>query len=152
VASPDVGLVSPRSMRSVVDFPAPFGPMRPVPVPGSTVKLTSLTACFSPYSLLILSTMSMRYLFAFFPADFSVGFLDHFGRSVMTRLYAIVASVSSIGRPSSSTQACAAKGSVRKPVHHSGDLRWAAANSIAATDLCRQPLPAHLLMTPRSDS
>ena len=83
------------------------------------MKLTSLMACFRPYSLLILSTMIMSYWFAFFPADFSVGFLDHFGRSVMTRLYVVIASVSSIGRPSSSTQACAAKGSVRNPVRHS---------------------------------
>src|SRR4051812_44569433 len=35
----------------VVDFPAPFGPRKPVTMPGRTVKLRLSTAVFSPYFL-----------------------------------------------------------------------------------------------------
>ena len=35
-------------MRMVVDFPAPFGPRKPVTMPGLTVKVRWLTAVFSP--------------------------------------------------------------------------------------------------------
>ncbi len=38
-------------MRSVVVFPAPFGPRKPVTRPGSMVKLTSSTAVMSPKHL-----------------------------------------------------------------------------------------------------
>jgi hypothetical protein len=48
VARPELGGVSPVSMRSVVDLPAPFGPRKPVMLPGSTVKETSLTAAWWP--------------------------------------------------------------------------------------------------------
>ena len=44
VAVPDDGAVSPHSMRSVVDFPAPLGPRKPVTRPGRAVKDTSSTA------------------------------------------------------------------------------------------------------------
>jgi len=42
---PELGLASPTRIRSVVDFPAPFGPRNPVTVPGLTVKETSVTTC-----------------------------------------------------------------------------------------------------------
>ena len=48
VARPDVGGVSPVSIRSVVDLPAPFGPRNPVTVPGSQLNDTSLTAAVWP--------------------------------------------------------------------------------------------------------
>jgi hypothetical protein len=35
-------------MRIVVDFPAPFGPRKPVTWPALTVKLTPATAVFAP--------------------------------------------------------------------------------------------------------
>ena len=38
VARPRVGRTSPRSMRIVVDFPAPLGPRNPVTAPGRTVE------------------------------------------------------------------------------------------------------------------
>ena len=36
VTAPDVGRSSPMIMRMVVDFPAPFGPRKPVTRPAST--------------------------------------------------------------------------------------------------------------------
>jgi hypothetical protein len=48
VTLPSVGRSSPTIMRIVVDFPAPFGPRKPVTWPGGTVKLMSLTAVFAP--------------------------------------------------------------------------------------------------------
>ena len=51
VIRPDVGASRPMIMRMVVDFPAPFGPRKPVTIPGRTVKLRSLTAVLSPYFL-----------------------------------------------------------------------------------------------------
>ena len=44
VTVPDVGGVSPVSIRSVVDLPAPFGPRNPVTVPGSQCNETLSTA------------------------------------------------------------------------------------------------------------
>ena len=38
-------------MRIVVDFPAPFGPRKPVTVPGRTVNVRSETAVVGPYRL-----------------------------------------------------------------------------------------------------
>src|SRR3954453_23356883 len=38
-------------MRMVVDFPAPFGPRKPVTLPVCTLKLTPSTAVFEPYLL-----------------------------------------------------------------------------------------------------
>src|SRR3954470_22932127 len=38
-------------IRRVVDFPAPFGPRKPVTRPASAVKLTSSTARVLPYRL-----------------------------------------------------------------------------------------------------
>ena len=35
-------------MRSVVDLPAPFGPRKPVTVPGSALKDTSSTTVLPP--------------------------------------------------------------------------------------------------------
>jgi hypothetical protein len=46
-------------MRSVVDFPAPFGPRKPVTRPGSAVKVTSSTAVKAPYFLVRDSTSIM---------------------------------------------------------------------------------------------
>ncbi len=42
--SPELGWISPVSIRSVVVLPAPLGPSRPSTCPASTVKLRSLTA------------------------------------------------------------------------------------------------------------
>jgi hypothetical protein len=50
VAVPESGALSPQSNRSVVDFPAPFGPRKPVTVPGWQAKLTSRMPA-EPYSL-----------------------------------------------------------------------------------------------------
>jgi hypothetical protein len=45
------GASSPRISRMVVDFPAPFGPRKPVTMPGRTVKVRPSTASLSPYRL-----------------------------------------------------------------------------------------------------
>ena len=44
VALPASGRVSPVSIRSVVDLPAPLAPRKPVMVPGSHENVTSRTA------------------------------------------------------------------------------------------------------------
>src|SRR5215470_17324225 len=46
---PLVGSSRPRIIRIVVDFPAPFGPRKPVTVPGRTVNVRSETAVVVPY-------------------------------------------------------------------------------------------------------
>src|SRR5690606_17838608 len=46
-----VGRTRPSSMRSVVVLPAPLGPRKPYTSPRRTVRLTSLTANWSPYRL-----------------------------------------------------------------------------------------------------
>src|SRR5436309_593650 len=46
---PEVGRRMPASERSVVVFPAPFGPMRPTISPGPTSNDRSSTAVNSPY-------------------------------------------------------------------------------------------------------
>ena len=51
VTEPLVGSSSPRIIRIVVDFPAPFGPRKPVTVPGRTVNVRSVTAVVGPYRL-----------------------------------------------------------------------------------------------------
>ena len=51
-----VGRTRPRIARSVVDFPAPFGPRNPVTVPGATVNERSSTASVEPYRFVRLST------------------------------------------------------------------------------------------------
>ena len=43
-----VGRSRPSTIRIVVDLPAPFGPRKPVTLPGSTSKLRSSTATTSP--------------------------------------------------------------------------------------------------------
>ena len=48
LAVPEVGRSSPNSMRIVVDFPAPFGPRKPVTTPGCTVNDSPSTASLSP--------------------------------------------------------------------------------------------------------
>jgi len=50
-AVPAVGRTSPRIIRSVVVLPAPFGPTKPVSVPGCTSKLRSSTATTRPNRL-----------------------------------------------------------------------------------------------------
>jgi hypothetical protein len=44
VAVPDVGTVRPTMTRIVVDLPAPFGPRKPVTVPGRAEKEMESTA------------------------------------------------------------------------------------------------------------
>src|SRR5690348_11211401 len=56
VAVPEVGAISPSSIRSVVVLPAPFGPRKPVTEPGATVKLSESTARCLPKILVRLST------------------------------------------------------------------------------------------------
>ena len=46
--SPAVGASSPRISRIVVDFPEPFGPRKPVTMPGWTVNVSPSTARLSP--------------------------------------------------------------------------------------------------------
>jgi DNA-binding NarL/FixJ family response regulator len=53
---PLVGTSSAAIIRSVVDFPAPFGPRNPVTTPGETVKVRPSTATWSPYRLVRFST------------------------------------------------------------------------------------------------
>src|SRR5690349_8566158 len=67
VALPASGRVSPTMIRRVVDFPAPFGPRKPVTRPGRAVKLTSSTASVVPYCLVSFSTVIMCQL-----ADFGL--------------------------------------------------------------------------------
>ncbi len=43
-----VGVSRPMIIRSVVDFPAPLGPRKPVTRPGNTSKLRSSTATVEP--------------------------------------------------------------------------------------------------------
>ena len=59
VALPASGRVSPTMIRKVVDFPAPFGPRKPVTRPGRAVKLTSSTARVVPYLLVSRSMVIM---------------------------------------------------------------------------------------------
>jgi hypothetical protein len=49
VTAPAVGRSRPRISRIVVVLPAPFGPTKPVTIPGRTVKLRSSTASVCPY-------------------------------------------------------------------------------------------------------
>ena len=58
---PAVGRTSPRIARIVVDFPAPFGPRKPVTVPGETVNERSSTARVEPYRLVRPSTSITDY-------------------------------------------------------------------------------------------
>src|SRR5262252_3299148 len=53
---PAVGSSRPAIIRIVVDLPAPFGPRKPVTMPGWTTKSSPSTASFSPYRLLRFST------------------------------------------------------------------------------------------------
>src|SRR4029078_1722698 len=48
---PSVGVMMPARQRSVVVFPAPFGPTRPRISPGATSNVTPRTAVKSPCSL-----------------------------------------------------------------------------------------------------
>src|SRR4051812_27408895 len=52
VAMPSVALTRPSRIRSVVVFPAPFGPRKAVMCPRSTVKERSSTATVDPNRLL----------------------------------------------------------------------------------------------------
>jgi hypothetical protein len=52
VAVPRVAGVRPAMTRRVVDFPAPFGPRKPVTVPGGQLNVTPSTAVRPPYRLL----------------------------------------------------------------------------------------------------
>src|SRR5258705_13503711 len=51
VAVPAVGWSSPRITRMVVVLPAPFGPRKPVTMPGSTEQVRSSTARIRPNTL-----------------------------------------------------------------------------------------------------
>src|SRR5580765_6701612 len=53
---PRVAGMIPARQRSVVVFPAPFGPTNPSTCPDSTVNESSFTATNSPYSLVRAST------------------------------------------------------------------------------------------------
>ena len=57
---PAVGRTSPRIARIVVDFPAPFGPRKPVIVPGFTENVRSSTASVEPNRLLSPTTSITR--------------------------------------------------------------------------------------------
>ncbi len=48
MTEPLVGSSRPRIIRMVVDFPAPFGPRKPVTMPGRTVNVRSETAVVGP--------------------------------------------------------------------------------------------------------
>src|SRR5579871_4049568 len=54
---PRVGGIIPARQRSVVVFPAPFGPTRPITSPGCTVNDSSFTATKSPYNLVSAATL-----------------------------------------------------------------------------------------------
>src|SRR5260221_2285459 len=59
VTEPDVGLISPTSMRIVVVFPAPFGPRNPKTSPGFRAKETSSTIVRVPMTLVRCSAVSV---------------------------------------------------------------------------------------------
>src|SRR5689334_402019 len=71
-ASPAVGRSSPTIMRIVVDLPAPFGPRKPVTIPGWTVKLTWSTAVVDP-KVLVRSVTSIIVLDTTEPAVGTAG-------------------------------------------------------------------------------
>src|SRR5829696_5876952 len=58
-AAPAVGATRPVIIRIVVVLPAPFGPRKPVTVPGSSVNETSSTTVRSPYFLVSPLTVIM---------------------------------------------------------------------------------------------
>jgi hypothetical protein len=47
-ACPASGVSRPRISRIVVDLPDPFGPRKPVTIPGRTSKLSASTASVEP--------------------------------------------------------------------------------------------------------
>jgi hypothetical protein len=57
---PDVGRSNPTIIRMVVDFPAPFGPRKPVTIPGRTVNDTPSTAVLSSYLLVSVDASIMQ--------------------------------------------------------------------------------------------
>ena len=57
---PAVGSSSPAIIRIVVDFPAPFGPRKPVTMPGRTVTVSPSTASVRPYRLVTASISITR--------------------------------------------------------------------------------------------
>ena len=66
VAVPAVGFTSPSSIRSVVVFPAPFGPRKPTTRPSSTVNDRSSTATILPKCLVSPET-SIAWLMIRYP-------------------------------------------------------------------------------------
>src|SRR5690606_41383861 len=56
VATPEVGVTRPSTMRSVVVLPAPFGPRKPVTLPGSTTNDRLSTALTLRYCFVRLET------------------------------------------------------------------------------------------------
>jgi hypothetical protein len=60
LAAPDVGVVKQTIIRMEVDFPAPFGPRKPVTRPGRAVKETSSTTVLLPYVLERFSIVIMQ--------------------------------------------------------------------------------------------
>src|SRR5690242_11557779 len=57
---PRVGCTMPMIIFTVVDFPAPFGPMKPTISPGAIRKLTSSTAGIPVYSFETCTISSMN--------------------------------------------------------------------------------------------
>jgi hypothetical protein len=57
---PASGRSSPTIIRIVVDLPDPFGPRKPVTLPGRTSKLSASTATVGPYRLVRLRASITR--------------------------------------------------------------------------------------------
>src|SRR5918995_6153987 len=84
MAVPEVGRVSPRSVRSVVVLPAPLGPRKPSTRPGLALKLSPSTATFAPKRLVRSRTSSTHGTLAAQPAQASPP-LDKFARRKRSR-------------------------------------------------------------------
>jgi hypothetical protein len=71
VTSPLVGASRPSTSRIVVDLPEPFGPRKPVTIPGLTENDRSFTAVVSPYRFVRPLASIMRS--SSIPGDQSLG-------------------------------------------------------------------------------
>src|SRR6059058_459929 len=95
VTLPDVGLISPTSMRIVVVFPAPFGPRKPKISPACSSNETLSTIVLSPMIFVRVVAVSVglvSFIRAPFPALVSAAHRRDRGRdSVRDRILLIPA-------------------------------------------------------------
>src|SRR3979409_309123 len=77
VALPAVGWSSPRISRMVVDLPAPFGPRKPVTMPGSTEQVRSSTARVRPNTFVRPGNSIIELMISGYLRDDEVGDRPH---------------------------------------------------------------------------